>query len=195
MRAYFVGAQSTGKSTLARHIAEQYGLPLITEVVRELKAKHELASLDTLRVDLASAAAFQAEIMRLQLAKEKEVGDDFVSDRACDFLAYTALHTTSARSLLTSQSCQDYLSDLRQPGRLVFFVRPHQAMVRRDHDRSALDCEWEEVCRVDGSIETILETQGVPYLPVASRGMKDRVRLVGGILDLAMGIQRCTPTT
>lgn len=190
MKAYFVGAQSTGKSTLARHVAANYGLPLVTEVVRELKAKRELASLDHLRVDVQAAAEFQRDILTLQVQKEAEAGEHFISDRACDFLAYTALHTLSAKSLLMSEQCQAYLESLRQPDHWVFLVRPHAFMVKPDHDRSTLDCEWEEVCRVDGAIEAILELQGIPYFPVASRGMKDRIRLVEGILNLAMHLEK-----
>lgn len=177
-------------STLARQIAADFDLPLITEVVRELKAAQEVSSLDTLRVDLSRAAQFQHQIMKRQIAKELEAGSHFVSDRGCDFLIYSAMHTLVSGSLLATTTCQDYLQGLRMPGRVVFLVQPHKELVRQDHDRSALDCEWDEVVRVAGAIQAFLELQEIPYIPIASRSMRDRVRLVHGVLELAIENER-----
>lgn len=48
IRIYFVGAHSTGKTTLARWVRDQYGLPMISEVARGVLAEME-EQLDRLR--------------------------------------------------------------------------------------------------------------------------------------------------
>jgi len=45
--------------------------------------------------------------------------------------------------------------------------------------------EWEEVVRIDGMVKLLLELFRIPYIPVASLAMQERVRLVERVLDLA----------
>ena len=51
LRVYFVGCESSGKTTLARWVAYRYGLPLVTEVARSVLAEMEI-KLDVLRADI-----------------------------------------------------------------------------------------------------------------------------------------------
>ena len=44
-RIYFVGAHSTGKTTMARWVRDRYGLPMIAEVAEFKKALRVLVSL------------------------------------------------------------------------------------------------------------------------------------------------------
>jgi hypothetical protein len=48
--------------------------------------------------------------------------------------------------------------------------------------------EWEEVVRIDGMVKLLLEMFSVPYIPVESLSMQERVRLVESVLNLA-GVQ------
>ena len=72
------------------------------------------------------------------------------------------------------------------PG-LVFFLRPHRELLREDGTRAAV--QWEEVLRIDGMVKLLLELFGVPYIPVESLSMQERVRLVERVLDLT-GLER-----
>jgi hypothetical protein len=65
----------------------------------------------------------------------------------------------------------------------VFFLRPHRELVVADGVRAGL--EWEEVVRIDGMVKLLLELFDVPYIPVESLSMQERVRLVERVLDLA----------
>ncbi len=186
-RIYFVGAQSTGKTTMARFVRDEYGLPLVTEVVRQLKAEMEAGSLDKIRSDLGVVDAFQSAIFRRQLAAESShaaARQAFVSDRGFDFLAYTAAHARCTNTLATDVDLARYLAALRQPEALVFFVRPHKELVTADTDRSVLDLRWDEVCRIDGMLMFALELYAIPHVPVASLSMRERVRLVERVLAL-----------
>ena len=66
---------------------------------------------------------------------------------------------------------------------LVFFLRPHRELLASDGVREEPD--WEEVLRIDGMVKLMLESFDVPYIPVASLSMQERVRLLQRVLDLA----------
>ncbi len=80
-RVYMVGAHATGKTTLARWVRDQYGLPMIAEVARGVLAEME-AQLDALRTDVDLVNRYQAQVYLRQIQAEKRVDGPFVSDRA-----------------------------------------------------------------------------------------------------------------
>ena len=69
----------------------------------------------------------------------------------------------------------------------MFFLRPHRELVIEDGVRAGL--EWEEVVRIDGMVKLLLEMFGVPYIPVESLAMQERVRMMESVLRLA-GLER-----
>lgn len=186
MRVYVTGAQSSGKTTLARWIEDEYQLKLITEVVRRLVAARE-TTLDKLRIDMDESNRLQDEIFKRQWADEMEAVRDhggFVSDRSLDFMAYTSAWATNAAALADTVRYRDYVNGLKQTDAVVFFVRPHRELVKDDGMRSPTDLRWDEVVRIDAMIECLLETNGVPYIAVPMLSMRDRTRLVGVVLNM-----------
>ena len=83
----------------------------------------------------------------------------------------------------------DYMDWVR--GGIVFFLRPHRELVKADGVRAGL--EWEEVVRIDGMVKLLLEMFDVPYIPVESLSMQERVRLVERVLDLGGLLQKQVP--
>ncbi|MFY9343337.1 MAG: ATP-binding protein [Planctomycetota bacterium] len=179
-RIYLVGAHATGKTTLARWVRDHYGLPMIAEVARGVLAEME-RQLATLRTDIALVNRYQLEVFRRQIDAEKAVDGPFVSDRAFCNLAYAAHHSTILADVFRDRRLADYMAWVRQG--VVFFLRPHQELVVADGVRAGLD--WEEVVRIDGMVKLLLEMFDVPYIPVESLSMQERVRLVERVLDLA----------
>lgn len=179
-RIYLVGAHATGKTTLARWVRDHYGLPLIAEVARGVLAEME-AQLATLRTDIELVNRYQREVFRRQIEAEQAVGDAFVSDRAFCNLAYAAHHSTILADIFRDRRLGEYMAWVRQG--IVFFLRPHRELVVADGVRAGL--EWEEVVRIDGMVKLLLEVFDVPYIPVESLSMQERVRLVERVLDLA----------
>ncbi|MCA3009972.1 MAG: ATP-binding protein [Phycisphaerales bacterium] len=180
IRVYLVGAHATGKTTLARWVRDHYGIPMIAEVARGVLAEME-AKLDTLRTDIALVNRYQYEVFRRQIDAENAVGGPFVSDRAFCNLAYAAHHSTILADIFRDRKLGEYMNWVRQG--IVFFVRPHRELVVADGVRAGL--EWEEVVRIDGMVKLLLEVFGVPYIPVESLSMQERVRLMERVLDLA----------
>ena len=179
-RIYLVGAHATGKTTLARWIRDHYGVPMISEVARGVLAEME-ARLDALRSDLDLVDRYQSEVFARQLEAEAAHEGPFVSDRAFCNLAYAAHHARILGTIASDPRLAQYMQGVR--GGIVFFLRPHKELVVADGVRAGL--EWEEVVRIDGMVKLLLEVFGVPYIPVESLSMQERVRLMERVLDLA----------
>ena len=184
LRIYMVGAHATGKTTLARWVRDQYGVPMIAEVARGVLAEME-ARLDTLRTDIELVNRYQREVFQRQIEAEHKVEGPFVSDRAFCNLAYAAHHSTILGEVFRDRRLGEYMQWVREG--VVFFLRPHRELVVADGVRAGL--EWEEVVRIDGMVKLLLEMFDVPYIPVESLSMQERVRLVERVLDLA-GLQK-----
>jgi nicotinamide riboside kinase len=175
-----VGAHATGKTTLARWVRDHYGVPMIAEVARGVLAEME-ARLDTLRTDIELVNRYQREVFQRQIEAERKVDGPFVSDRAFCNLAYAAHHSTILGEVFRDRRLADYMNWVREG--LVFFLRPHRELIVADGVRAGL--EWEEVVRIDGMVKLLLEVFDVPYIPVQSLSMQERVRLVQRVLELA----------
>lgn len=178
-RIYLVGSHATGKTTLARWVRDNYGLPMIAEVARGVLAEME-ARLETLRSDIDLVGRYQWQVFERQIDAEKAVTGPFVSDRAFCNLAYAGHHTTVMSEIFRDPRLAEYMDWVR--GGLVFFLRPHRELVVEDGVRAGL--EWEEVVRIDGMVKLLLEMFGIPYIPVESLAMQERVRLVERVFTL-----------
>jgi len=178
-RVYLVGAHSTGKTTLARWVRDTYGLPMISEVARGVLAEME-ARLDSLRSDIGLVDRYQKEVFLRQLEAEARMDGAFVSDRAFCNLAYAAHHSTILSQIATDARLASYMESVRSG--LVFFVRPHRELLSDDGVRAGV--EWEEVLRIDGMVKLLLEMFAVPYIPLESLSMQERVRAIQRVLDL-----------
>ena len=111
-RIYLVGAHSTGKTTLARWVRDEYGLPMISEVARGVLAEME-ARLDSLRTDIALVNRYQREVFERQIAAEEAQTGSFVSDRAFCNLAYAAQHATILHQVAADPKLSAYIDSVR----------------------------------------------------------------------------------
>ena len=179
-RVYLVGSHATGKTTLARWVRDRYGIPMIAEVARGVLAEME-ANLATLRADVDLVNRYQAQVFIRQIEAESKVRGAFVSDRAFCNLAYAAHHATIMAEVFRDARLAEYMATVCDG--VVFFLRPHRELVQADGVRAGLD--WEEVVRIDGMVKCLLEMFDVPYIPVESLAMQERVRLVERVLGLA----------
>lgn len=179
-RIYLVGAHSTGKTTLARWIRDRYGLPMISEVARGVLAEME-AQLDSIRSNLDVVNRYQAQVFERQLEAEASFEGPFVSDRAFCNLAYAAHHSLILSDLVSDPRLSAYMEQVKRG--VVFFLRPHRELLSDDGVRAGV--AWEEVVRIDGMVKMMLEMFAVPYIPVASLSMQERVRNVESVLSLA----------
>lgn len=180
LRIYLVGAHATGKTTLARWIRDRYQVPMIAEVARGVLAEME-ERLDTLRTDIDLVDRYQAAVFTRQIDAESAVSGSFVSDRAFCNLAYAAHHSGILGQIFRDPRLEHYMSWVKRG--IVFFLRPHLELLVDDGVRAGV--EWEEVVRIDGMVKLLLEQFDVPYIPVASLSMQERVRLVERVLQLA----------
>jgi len=176
MRVYFIGAHSTGKTTCARYVSEQYKLPMITEVARAVLSEKEL-QLDSLRYNIGLVNDYQRSIFFRQLEEEKKVRE-FVSDRSFDCLAYAAQHSQVLPELINLPELREYIDSLR--GQFVFFVRPSKATLRADGVRESLT--WDGVVQIDAMIKFMLAMWNLPHFQINMDNMQERVRLIDSVL-------------
>ena len=181
MKVYFVGAHSTGKTTLARYVAKKHKLPILPEIARQVMTERE-TSMQSMRVDMDEVDSFQSTIFRRQLETEKEFNHgEFVSDRGFDNLAYAAQHSNILRRVLESQEMIDYVSALRSDVHtIIFFVRPSKDTIYNDGVR---DTNWEGIVQIDAMVKFMLEAWGLKYFTIATSSMQERTRLVDAVID------------
>jgi nicotinamide riboside kinase len=176
MKVYFIGAHSTGKTTCARYVSEQYKLPMITEVARMILSEKEL-QLDSLRYDMSLVDDYQKQIFYRQLEQEGK-HDSFVSDRSFDCLAYAAQHSRILPELINSPELKEYIEGLR--GQFIFFVRPSKATLKADGVRESLT--WDGVIQIDSMIKFMLCMWNLPHFQINMDNMQERVRLIDSVL-------------
>jgi nicotinamide riboside kinase len=181
MKVYFVGAHSTGKTTLARYVSKKYQVPMITEVARMVLSEKEM-SLDSLRYDLDQVDDYQRQIFHRQIDEEQRY-DHFVSDRSfVDCLAYAAQHTRILPQLLRDAKVEKHLPTLKDMDSYIFFVRPSKATLKADGVREAP--VWDGVVAIDSMIKFMLEMWGLKYFQIHIDNMQERIRLIDGVLSL-----------
>ena len=179
MKVYFVGSHCTGKTTMARYAANQYGLPLINEVARLLLAEKEL-TLSSLRSDVQLVNSYQREVLEKQISEESEK-QNFVSDRSFDNLAYAAMHATVLHQIIRD-SVDDYIETLRDKNVVIFFIRPSRSIM--DNDGVRENVEWDELIRIDAMIKFMLEMWGLRYFQINTPSMQERIRIVEAVMGL-----------
>lgn len=180
MKVYFIGSHSTGKTTCARYVSEQFKIPMITEVARMILSEKEL-SLDSLRHNMDVVNDYQRQIFFRQL-KEEEKHEKFVSDRSFDCLAYAAQHSQILPELLSTPELSAYLELLRSPDVFIFFLRPSKATLQADGVRESIN--WDGVVAIDSMIKFMLEMWQLPHFQISMDNMQERVQLINSVLSL-----------
>ena len=181
MKIYFIGSHSVGKTTLARYVSEKYKLPMITEVARAILSEKEL-HLDSLRYDLNMVDNYQESIFFRQIDEEAK-HKAYVSDRCLlDVLAYSAQHARILSELMMAPELKTYITMLKEPDSILYFVRPSKATMKADGVREALD--WDGVVAIDAQIKMLLEMFGLRYFQINMDNMQERVRLVDAVLNV-----------
>lgn len=186
LRIAFVGSASTGKSTLARWAKNNYQLPMINEVARQVLGELE-TNFTTLHSDLNATTAYQQEVFKRQVQVSLAHAGGYVSDRAHDNLAYAADAADNYSSIVSDPSLGKYLDHLEDV--IIFFVRPHKSLLKDDGVRAPI--KWRDVLRIDGIIKYILRSLVVPktgkplrYFEIDSPILLDRVELVRNVVAL-----------
>lgn len=180
MKVYFVGAHSTGKTTLARYVSETYKLPMITEVARAVLSEKEL-HLDSLRTNLSLVDDYQEQIFNRQIEEEQK-HTNFVSDRSFDCLAYAAQHSRIVSKLLNSTTLKQYLDKLRKDDSFIFFIKPSKITMKEDGVRESLS--WDGVIAIDAMIKLFLKMWDLRYYQINAESMQERTSVVDAVLSL-----------
>lgn len=185
MKVYFVGAHSTGKTTLARYVSQKYNVSMITEVARMVLSEKEM-HLDTLRYDLDQVDDYQRQIFHRQI-EEENLHTDFVSDRSfLDCLSYAAQHARILPELMGDPRVKAHLPILQDKQSYIFFVRPSKATMKADGVRENLS--WDGVVAIDAMIKLLLQMWSIRHYTINVDSMQERVNLIDNILSITNNI-------
>lgn len=191
MRVYLLGASGVGKTTISNLIQKSIGLIKLGSAARETLAEMGIDR-ENLKRDLLLANEFQERVWARQEQMEQVAGDNFISDRAFDALAYTVLQSTCAWKIARSEYFARQINEMRFGDRVfTFFVRPSREVwesackhAAKSGDVQAHWMNWDEVIAVDSMIRIVLEANDVPYIPVESPSLQTRERQVVNTLKL-----------
>lgn len=154
-RIAVIGAQCTGKTTLAKLISEKLNLPILSEVARKFK-KEQLSALNP------EYPKIQEELLNLQMEQES-LHKDFVSDRSTlDNLSY---YLYGCADKVSSEDRSKYiLRALSNADRYtyIFYLRPEFAIVE-DNFR---DCNPIYQMKIDTIINTILQLYNIHHYKI-----------------------------
>lgn len=183
MKIYLAGSHSSGKTTLAKYISKKYNLPLITEVARSVLSEEE-TTLKQLRSDIESVNNYQTKIFFRQLQREKELNNNFVSDRCVDCLAYTAQHSQVLYKIVNTLEYKNYIENLKSKESIIFFIRPSKETLHNDGVRENLD--WEGVISIDAMIKYIFKENNIDFYQINTANMQERIDFVDNVLKLSI---------
>ncbi len=178
-KVYFVGAQCTGKTTLAEYVRDKYNISMVTEVVRNI-IKEKDTDLAEMRADIADISRLQSEIARKQYSEEKNTEIPYVSDRAFDYLAYTGMYAYNLNILRCQTIVEDYIP-YTADNSIFFFCRPQKQFIEDDGFRKNLS--WENINQIDGMIKFMLEMYDINYVNLDTYYTNERIRTVDAVLE------------
>lgn len=184
MRIYFVGSHSTGKTTLARTLADRLGFRFQEESARQILRENGLR-VDDLRKSVELTNQFQTDVLERQWANETHLlamgVEDYVCDRGFDNMAYAAEHASNLYILRHSVTWGKYRNLMCSGQAKIFFLRPEVTLLdNTDPDRETVT--WKGMQRIDAVINCIMNYEGMQYkeIPVGMTNLEDRVTFVLG---------------
>jgi len=185
MKVYFSGSASTGKTSLARYVANKYQLPFLTETARQILSEQEL-QIDQLRCNLETANNYQRAVFNRQLQEENKYSS-FVSDRAAiDILAYAGNYANILPELLLRSELPTYIESLKLPDSILFLVSPFKQTMAQDGTRETLS--FSDIISIHAQIKLLLEMWNIRYFQISMPNMSERIKLIDGVLSLVKEI-------
>lgn len=155
---HFVGAESTGKTTLCRYVRKHYGLKMLGETARTVVSEQE-TDFGRIRSSGEASSAYQADVFARQLQAELGTPAPYVSDRGPDNLAYASEYARNFVELYASVP-DAYVTRLQQS--VVFLVRPNAETFSAGlADPVRAKMKWEGLQRIDAKVEMLLQLMGV----------------------------------
>lgn len=184
---YFVGAAGAGKTTLADYVASRYGRGRLPSAARSVMQEYGLSDerFAEMLADTVKYAEYQMRVAKRQISMEADSKFSFASDRAFDHLAYAALYGNSLKQIMDQGFMQAYIGNLLETKAIIFLVRPSKETMiaaRKEGKRTEF-LVWDDMCRFDGMVQFLLEAYGIPYVPISVVEMKERKRIVDGVLQ------------
>ena len=178
MKIYFIGSQSTGKTTLARFFSKYYNIPLLGETIRKVVAREEV-SLNKIYNNIDEINRFQMLLLSEQIEIEDQ-HKSYISDRGFDFIIYAAEYSTITNIIYNQEVFQKYMDRFFDNNTYTFFIRPQKDLMIGDDFRHNLN--WEEINRIDGMFKFFMEMNKIRYFSINMLNLQERINLIKNII-------------
>ena len=193
---FLCGSSGTGKGTIAKHVAQTYGLTLVASKITELA--ESMGGRLAIESDADLKDRFQFAVLKQAADAIRSAGAEnkpFVTDRSIDVIAYTAEEGRVLWQMTESEDARSIIDWMRGAGgerdfpSVVFHVRPHKAVhaaaLACDGGRRAKWLDWDRMQRDDGAIQYVLQSNRIPAIPITCGSIRDRVQMIDRIIELA----------
>lgn len=182
---FLTGASGTGKTTLAKAVAQELGIEFLPSSVATVYAEEGL-TYDDVKDNPTALLSMQGKIMFRHcndIAERLAAGRAFISDRALDCLVYTTyLCGGGFKSARMRSVASTLLNSMKRPDVYTVFV-PIMARIaaaaRRDPDNRRAEFLKPEVAySIQGATIALLEFNNVPYDMLIDCDLELRTRCV-----------------
>ncbi len=186
---YFVGAESSGKTTLVGFVEEAFG-------ISRLRGESARIVLDgfggwgAIRSRGKASNKYQEAVFNQQIEMELRQTPHYVADRCLlDSLAYASEYATSVKCLLNRWNEEKVIRILdRLHQAIVFLVKPHKGLSASDGERLVVD--FEQQIRIDAKIELLLQLQGIRPVRINALGAAQREEQISLYLEAKGFVKR-----
>lgn len=171
MKIALSGSGSTGKSTLAKAVAEKYNVPIIPEFAREVAEKMKIENIRKVTPDIYFT--FQENILKRKLEEEKKyetfIADRSTADVAAYYFRWCCRDMEDDKNKQYIDLCFENLKNYDK----IILLPWNSIPVEADGFRSAkLYYQYEIHCLILG----ILNDQKIDYEIMPEKSLEDRIK-------------------
>ncbi len=179
---YFVGAESSGKTTLCGFVEETFGVPRLRGESARI-VKDAFGDWNAIRSRGKTSDAYQEAVFNQQLEMELRQTPHYVADRCLlDSLAYASEYAANIRQI-RDRWYEDRVTKVleRLHEGIVFLVKPHKGLSSSDGER--LVVSFEQQLRIDAKIELLLQLEGIRPVRINELGAAQREEQISLFLE------------
>lgn len=172
----FVGAASTGKTSAAREVSKETGLPFHPSTPREVFKEFGLTEVDQHNIPLAAVYRLQQAIFTRKIVQDKSVAEGIFDRTPVDYMSYSMIR---CHGIMSTKDFNRYLDEmiegLKRYDLLFFFPISPSIKYESDGFRDASGEAYRYLQQF--TMRGLLHKCGAEYIPITpTSSLVTRVR-------------------